>query len=451
LPAASGFLDEFASFLDHHGLLPFFEHFPDARQRRSIAPEFFCQVLIYKALFRLPSLTEIGPVLFHSPDVLRRLGFNLRQIHEGFYQGSGQRPFDPEALADFFNALQPEQLQEHQLELSAHLLQECPQLRQDGVAVLDANTVTVPAGHFQRPGTQLKACVLGLRSAGRVFPLLWDFTTCGPGQEADLTQGRHLIAEARKAWGEGVIRRLLVDRGFIDGPWISELTAAGIDTIIGLREDMDLYEDMLGLSRLDDAQWVPAPGPILHEEVLPQRALCHLTDLETWTSCSVPLQGLVIRDTYPDRVQYQCLVTTDLSLKPQRLHGYARDRWSIEESFMDLTRYWHLNRLGSCRPAVARAQVHFIFLAYSLLHLYAQEAAQQDRVVQQDRAAQLLHPRLLPGREITAYFGAHYALLLPSELLTLILDHYQAWLANREQLLRALRFCEGEPRPRAPD
>ena len=82
LPAASGFLDEFATFLDQHGLLAFFEHFPDARQRHSIAPEFFCQVLIYKALFRLPSLSEIGPVLFHSPDVLRRLGFNLRQIQE---------------------------------------------------------------------------------------------------------------------------------------------------------------------------------------------------------------------------------------------------------------------------------------------------------------------------------------------------------------------------------
>ena len=130
--------------------------------------------------------------------------------------------------------------------------------------MLDANTVTVPAGHFHRPGVQWKACVLGLRGAGRLFPMLWDFTTRGPGEQGDLTQGRHLIAQARKAWGEGVIRRLLVDRGFSDGLWISELKTDGIDTVIGLREDMDLYEDMLGLSRLDDARWVPAPGPILH-------------------------------------------------------------------------------------------------------------------------------------------------------------------------------------------
>jgi IS4 transposase len=75
--------------------------------------------------------------------------------------------------------------------------------------------------------------------------------------------------------------------------------------------------------------------------------------------------------TYPDRVHYQCLVTTDLSLTPEQLHQCNRDRWAIEESFMDLTRYWGLDQVGSCRPAVAAAQVHFILLAYTLLHLYA--------------------------------------------------------------------------------
>jgi hypothetical protein len=57
----------------------------------------------------------------------------------------------------------------------------------------------------------------------------------------------------------------------------------------------------------------------------------------------------------------------------------------------------------------------------------------------------------LPGREITAYWGDRYAILLRSELITIVLDHYQAWAANREQLLAAIRFCEGQPPPRAPD
>ena len=444
IPAVGEFMDGFVEFLAEHGILGFFEQFPDGRARRSIGPEFFCNTLLHKALFRLQSLAQIGPVLFHSPAVLRRLGFNLRQVRDGFYHGEGQRPFDPEALAEFFALLDPIQLEQHQLALATQLVQQCPILRETGTAVLDANTVTVPPGSHT-PGGQVKTCVLGLRAAGRVFPLVWDFTLRGPGEDNDLTQGKQLIAAAIEAWGPGVIRRLLVDRGFIDGAWISELKAAGIDTVIGLRSDMDLYEDMLGLARLDDAQWLPASPPKLYDrKKRPQREICPLTDLDTWDACTVPLQGIVIRDTYPDRVEYQCLVTTDLDMTPHELHENNCDRWDIEESFMDLTRYWGLNSLGSCRLPVAMAQIHFIFLAYTLLHLFDYELAQQDETP-------LPKPALLPGREITVYWRGHYVILLLSELITIILDHYQAWLANRDELLAALRFCEGLPQQRAPN
>lgn len=444
VPAACQFMDEFAQFLADHEILRFFQQFPDGRARRSIGPEFFCNTLLHKALFRLDSLAQIGPILFQSPDVLRRLGFNFRQVHEGFYHGEGQRPFDPEALCDFFARLDTAQLEAHQLQLSAHLVAQCPQLAQTGTAVLDATTITVPPGHFKRPGGQVKACVLGLRTCGRLFPLLWDYTRRGPGEDADITQGKQLLAAATKTWRQGTIKRILVDRGFIDGAWISQLKADGIDTIIGLRSDMDQYEDMLALSRWQDAQWIEAPPPALHHDPLPQRHLCPVRDLNLWSACRVPLQGIVIRDTYPDRVQYQCLVTTDLTLTPRQLHEHNRDRWSIEESFMDLTRYWGLDSLGACRLPVAIAQIHFIFLAYTLLHLFAHQLAQRTD-------AKAPTPTLAPRREITAYWRGHYAILLPSELVTIILDNYQAWLANREQLIAALRFCEGQPAPRAPD
>ena len=440
VPAAGEFMDGFAEYLHEHGVLGFFERFPDGRARRSIGPEFFCNTLLHKALFRLRSLAQIGPVLFHSTDVLRRLGFNLRQVRDGFYDGDGQRPFDPEALAEFFAALEPAQLQQHQRALAAQLVQQCPVLRETATAVLDANTVTVPPGSHT-PGGQVKACVLGLRAAGRVLPLLWNFTLRGPGEDNDLTQGKQLIAVAREAFGDGVLRRLLVDRGFIDGAWISALKAAGIDTVIGLRSDMALYEDMIGLSRLDDARWLPASPPKLQDKgKRPQRALCSLADLQTWDACTAPLHGIVIRDTYPDRVEYQCLVTTDLDMTPHELHDNSRDRWDIEESFMDLTRYWGLNDLGACRIPVATAQIHFIFLAYTLLHLFDYELAQQGD-------GPLPTPVLLPGREITVYWRGHYMILLPSELIAIVLDNYSTWLQNRDQLLAALRFCEGLPPP----
>jgi hypothetical protein len=51
--------------------------------------------------------------------------------------------------------------------------------------------------------------------------------------------------------GKGVMKVLLVDRGFINGPQIGRLKRDyGIDTVIPIRSDMDLIEDVQGLRQL---------------------------------------------------------------------------------------------------------------------------------------------------------------------------------------------------------
>ena len=126
----------------------------------------------------------------------------------------------------------------------------------------------------------------------------------------------------------------------------------------------------------------------------------------------------MIRDDYPDRTVYQCVVSTDDALKGGQAYFALCQRWAIEEGFMDLTRYWNLEHFGSCRPLVAAAQTHFTLLAYSLLHLYKQDCDRQLR--------QCPPPILAQQKEITVYWGNHYAILLPSELLAIIFDHFEA-------------------------
>ena len=57
--------------------------------------------------------------------------------------------------------------------------------------------------------------------------------------------------------GEGTIRHLLVDRGFVDGPWITKPHNHGTRVTIGVKEDMLVMEEMKNLSRLSDAEWNP--------------------------------------------------------------------------------------------------------------------------------------------------------------------------------------------------
>ena len=85
LPAARTFLDGFAAFLLEHGIIPLFGTVPDHRERHSIPAFFFFTTLLHLPLLRLQHLVDIERVLFRSPFILRTLGFNARQIAEGFY------------------------------------------------------------------------------------------------------------------------------------------------------------------------------------------------------------------------------------------------------------------------------------------------------------------------------------------------------------------------------
>ena len=91
------------------------------------------------------------------------------------------------------------------------------------------------------------------------------------------------------------------------------------------------------------------------------------------------------------------------------------------------------------REGVAYALVHFALMAFTLLGFYLQET---DR----DTPATLVSgpsPQHMPERELAVYAGNYLALLLPSELLQIILDHTDAWQANQDNVILVLRRCEG--------
>jgi len=432
LPAAEGFLDEFGDFCLEIDLPARLEQLPDPRERRSIPACFFGNLLVYKALLRIPSLQQATRVLFRSPAVLRRWGFNWRQAHEGFYVNGAVKPFNEEALADFFAAFSSEQLWEYQLAILPELVASCPELLGEHTLVMDSITVTVPAGHRGRAGAQYKACVLAAYGRGQIFPLLCLFA---PSTANDLTLGKQVLAAAleklpKQSW------HLLIDRGFLDGAWIGELYEQGLTVVMGVRSDMDIYEDLIALSRLPGTPWERVSPPKLRQTARPKRYVTGFTEVESWSSCPRPLSAAVIRDQFPEGPpRYQVVVSTAPAMSAKALHTWARRRWQIEEAFMALTRYWNLDELGSCRHSVYLAQVLFTFLAYALLAAFVA------------REGELVGPPTpsLPGRELVIYWGPYYAILLPSELFTIVFDHLPAWQTNRSRWLEALRYCEGHP------
>jgi hypothetical protein len=438
LPAARGFVDGFAEFCLESGVLSALDTFPDPRERRSIPMFFFCNTLIYRPLFQLQRLAPIERTLFRSPYILRQLGFNARQVEEGFYDTrAGAKPFTIKALTEVFARTQPEDFLSNQQEVLQALWAYCPGAFRSALWVMDSVHIHVPAG-AHTPAATFKACVLGVWQDDVVWPLLWAFV---PEEQAEITIGRQLFAIAEEVLGKGTIQHLLVDRGYLDGAWITALYQHGTRVTLGVKEAMLVLEEMFNLSRAPDSQWEKADPPKLHQEPLPEREVMSISSLQgEWSTCEAPLSGCLIRDTYPDEVKYRALVTTAPNVPAREILADDRCRWTLEEVYMTLTRYWQFDDLAPCRASLAYAQVHFTFLAFTLLGFYLQETDVASNLETLNNAPP---PLPLPERELAVYAGSHFALFLPSELVDFILANIDAWQANRDQLILALRLCEG--------
>jgi hypothetical protein len=438
LPAARGFLDGFAEFSLAAGILEAFAAFPDERQRRTIPIFFFCHTLIYRSLFGLKRLAPIERTLFRSAYILRQLGFNALQIEQGFYQNTPERqPFTIEALCECFAKSKAEDFLANQQQVLKQLVAYCPAQFLEGLWVMDSVHVSVPRGAHTE-ALSIKVCVLGVWQEEVVWPLLWAFV---PSSENETVVGKRVFAAAERVLGQGFIRHLLLDRGYIDGPWISQLYERGTRVTIGIKADMLIFEEMHNQIRLADTVWQEVEPPRIHDQPPLHRFVTGFTDLqEEWEGCDAPLSGCLVHDTYPRRVVYQGLVTTAPATQAADILEDNGKRWTLEEVYMTLTRYWHFDDLAPCRPGVAYALVHFALLAYTLLGFFLQEMEATEDIQTWNMAPP---PLPMPERELAVYAGHHFALLLPSELLEIILSHMDVWQANRKQLLTALRLCEG--------
>jgi hypothetical protein len=408
------------------GFLDWFEDFPDSRQRRSIDKELFCRVLLCGRLVDAPSIAETGRVIFHSATLLDKLGFNFRIIREGGRRTGDHRPFDEEALEDYFAKLRAEDYLAHQIEVSRKLRAQAA--LQGKVWVLDCRDTRVPNGHHQTEGHH-KAGVLSVCTEDGPLPMLWNF---GPAPEtADLALGRPLVETALDAWGAGVIRWLILDAGFVDGPWLRKLKEQATDCIIRIKEGMDNYQAAVRLARRAPAyawQKVALPKRRKKSELPLKREILGLPDQPGWETLDLPIALCVVRDTYADKVEYWVLASTQPQQSATKIYELFRRRWGIEESFMALARYHGLNDLYACREGLALAIIHFSLLAHTLRYLCRLAASA---------------PRRPRTKYLIVYWAGYYALLHASQVLEKIFDNWPAWESRREAVLETLRYCEG--------
>jgi hypothetical protein len=288
----------------------------------------------------------------------------------------------------------------------------------------------------------------------------------------------------------GVLKVLLLDRGFINGEQIGRLKQDhAIDTVIPIRSDMDLQADVRGLMQLPTCweeyhgkhrQPLPDVSAFSHGQPMhpaavqrektrqktlagkdgeaekarasdPSRIrertlIARFAELRSWWECPVPLTGVYSRDLYADGHETGwLLVSTNASWTARQVRDLYGLRTDIEERHRQVKCFWDLTRFYSTAWSLVVSQTVFVCLTYSLLqiHLLKQGHAELNRrVVQTTR-------RLLPdGDQVVMYcqqYFAYFSLLEHMEL-TLNLEEKarQRALAKARELLRGASSIPGE-------
>lgn len=286
--------------------------------------------------------------------------------------------------------------------------------------------------------------------------------------------------------GKGVMKRLILDRGFLDGKSISTCKKDyGIDVLIPVRRNMDIYEDAMALFKLPDVSWVclqepvvetqnlPRPRPkaivkrekkrqktierIKHqkpspppEEIIVKREAATIGEFRSWSSCTIPLSVVANRETYADGHQKTWLLIDTKNVEdPSEASKEYHLRTTIEERHRQLKCFIDLTKFTSRAFSMVTNQVVFIMLSYNLLQLYL---LRRGRKEVNNKTLPRIRQQLLPSdNHIIVYFENYYGLFAPlefTEIIASLEDNPRKKIVDKcRRLRREMKEVMTNPRP----
>ena len=272
-----------------------------------------------------------------------------------------------------------------------------------------------------------------------------------PGNDHESPVLYALVEQFVQAVGTGVMKRLILDRGFLDGPGISQCKEKyGIDVLIPIRRNMDIYADALALFQEPEVKWVDCPAertpksvarklprtlakrekkrqqtlqqlkqqqpPAAPEKSLIKKQAATIGEFRSWSSCTVALSVVANREQYADGHQeIWFLIDTQTVTHPEKTQQDYHLRVAIEERYRQLKCFSDLTRFTSRAFSLVVNQVVFIMLAYNLLQIYLLHRGRREL---NPKTLPRIRQQLLPSdNHIIVYYQNYFGLFTPFELI----------------------------------
>ena len=397
--ATPTFYDAFFTLADQLGVLGGIEALADPRPQPYVPLSLLVMLTICRFLHGHTSFRRMGEILLKDQALLQRLGVAPTLCAQGYYRNRARQPFNEEQFSEVFRHLDPEPLQALLAQAVQALREQHPDWFRDGCFLMDSN-------HFTLKGSrqEYKWCALLLWTPRGLFPVALEFSPV-PG-DGETTIGQRVVARALATYGAGFLRLLIMDAGYLDGPWLRALQEAHeIDWVIKAKEGMVVVAEMERAAQAPGV-WRPAPPPKLDlpQEQLPLRHLRHTPTLYGFTTYGLPVNGCVVRDRYPPSAKHaegletrEYLLTSRLYWKGAAINRAFRRRWEVESLFNQLTRFWGLGQWQVGLFAVYRVLILVMALTLVVLqaHLTRGPAQASLQAVADRLAVQQREPRVL--------------------------------------------------------
>lgn len=306
-----------------------------------------------------------------------------------------------------------------------------------------------------------------------------------PGNAHEVGPFFELVQQFIQSVGKGVIKWLVLDRGFIDGAELSRCKEQwDIEVVIPMKKKMDIWADAWALAQRQSWQTMPPePGPVIaidagrpervrRREAKRQKTLaerkaalplpppqqrythtdyCWIKGFSSWTAATVPIAVVCLRDHYADAHHDDwALMSSAQAAQPLHLVRLYRKRSAIEERHRQLKCFYDLSDFRSRSFNAIAAQVVMVLLTCTLRQWQLWKFLQENlaHLTPEGLAAQL---RLLQ-QWIVIYFQRAYTQL---PVITFTREAIQLEGQARQKALRQLARLESIllspiPNPRPP-
>lgn len=395
------FQDNFFAFLLG---IRFFEicgaNYPTPRKKEEVALWFLLACKVQMKLHTTSSFDQL-PGILRSGAVLSRVKFNVGGVNGGFNNKNKKErtsPIHHDTPRKFFKDTDPEKLRDWHNKEVQQFIKKNRGFDKHGIFLLDQTHIVVPdnknyegavrmpvdehgqlidmsgMSKEQKKGVKYHPCYalsellhIGKENQSFIFAgYQW-----GPGNTDELVQGEKLVTDFVNPVGKGVMKLLIMDRGYISGSFITYVKKElGSDVLIPLRSNMDALTDSTQIAESFNYKWVKYKEYTRYDVKYVEEVTV-VENVDIWGKCEVPLYVSIMKITGSDgSVRYWGLSSTFKPLNAKEAFELYELRTQIEERHRQIKNYWNINKFSSPQESLIEAHVMFTLLTYTLVQLY---------------------------------------------------------------------------------